>query len=1086
MKRVTILLATTIFLVNILAAQTPNDLTIPPSPTVANLMKFVDIPVNLYTGIPSIEIPLYELKGKSLSIPIGLKYHGGGIKAQDTPDWLGYSWALEAGGSISRTIMGKADELTGGYIEFSRNFPNSASSNSWTTFENNYLLSMAPDPNVSSSAVTYDAEPDIFTFSFPNHSGKFVFITDSIGNTSIQIIPHQNLKITPSKLSGSDYFTSFEVISEDGTKYVFGDNGVRSGYDIVERTVGAPLPVSSSWHLLDIISNDSSDTIKFTYSTGNGVDDSNQLDIYDEYQDVSPSQYGTLTTCSPSGIKHINSSFGYITRRLAEINSQNCRIEFTSSGSPVKLTSMSIYSGTDNIKSFDFTYTSSYIPFLLSSVKETSNGISKPSFILAYNSVSIPLNTTTAVDYWGYYNGKTGNLCKIPSDWIGATYYQLGNLEPSANHMIAGSLTKITYPTGGYSEFTFEPNDYGSTETWENIIQNEYERISKTKSVTASCGGGTSACCLADGDLNQDSFLIDQAQTVSITVSIASSGGNNYLTLDSNTYTQNITTNVLLQPGTHTLTAHADCLSNVSISVNYTEADTTPITKKMGGGLRIKKIVHYNGVSHQNDIIKEYGYTRHSDPTRSSGVLISGIPKYKDDYYYHNTACSGDNCFDYFCHYIRLSSNPIFILGSVNGSPIVYPNVVEYDGGKINGSINGYNGRTESTFSFYPPILDNNFPYAPPVSYDWKNGLLREKICYNSEGTKLLQEEYLYLINESLRGTSRTFVPGIKARFRYRGVLNPSIYLMSKKYYSISVGIALLSKKTETVFDINGASPIIKIEDYKYSDLLLSEQTLTTSNNKKRTNLKLYPHNYNYSSGFISDMYNKHILNKPIENIVYESDSNGNNIKIIEGTITEYLTGLQSGLPESNYKIEANSPIDVNNFRFSNCSISGLPSGSPTSYSRNDNYYKLKLSFKYNSLSNLIEYNQESNIKTSFIWAYKGILPVAKIENIAQSQISPSIITAIQNHTFTNSTVFSNIQTDINYLKTQLSSYINNSAYQVTLYTYKPLFGLTSQTDPNGKTTYYEYDTFGRLQFIKDDQGKILKKYDYHYATQNP
>jgi len=51
----------------------------------------------------------------------------------------------------------------------------------------------------------------------------------------------------------------------------------------------------------------------------------------------------------------------------------------------------------------------------------------------------------------------------------------------------------------------------------------------------------------------------------------------------------------------------------------------------------------------------------------------------------------------------------------------------------------------------------------------------------------------------------------------------------------------------------------------------------------------------------------------------------------------------------------------------------------------------------------------------------------------------------------------------------------------VTTFTFKPLIGMTSQTDPNGKTTYYMYDSYGRLSYIKDHEGNVLKKYCYNY-----
>ncbi len=55
---------------------------------------------------------------------------------------------------------------------------------------------------------------------------------------------------------------------------------------------------------------------------------------------------------------------------------------------------------------------------------------------------------------------------------------------------------------------------------------------------------------------------------------------------------------------------------------------------------------------------------------------------------------------------------------------------------------------------------------------------------------------------------------------------------------------------------------------------------------------------------------------------------------------------------------------------------------------------------------------------------------------------------------------------------------------QMTTYTYSPLIGVTSSTDAKGLTTYYEYDGLGRLQNIKDQNGNIVKNYDYHYGAQ--
>jgi YD repeat-containing protein len=52
-----------------------------------------------------------------------------------------------------------------------------------------------------------------------------------------------------------------------------------------------------------------------------------------------------------------------------------------------------------------------------------------------------------------------------------------------------------------------------------------------------------------------------------------------------------------------------------------------------------------------------------------------------------------------------------------------------------------------------------------------------------------------------------------------------------------------------------------------------------------------------------------------------------------------------------------------------------------------------------------------------------------------------------------------------------------------TTYTYKPLIGIETITDPRGVKTTYEYDSFGRLQAIKDENDKTIENYKYHYKN---
>ena len=55
---------------------------------------------------------------------------------------------------------------------------------------------------------------------------------------------------------------------------------------------------------------------------------------------------------------------------------------------------------------------------------------------------------------------------------------------------------------------------------------------------------------------------------------------------------------------------------------------------------------------------------------------------------------------------------------------------------------------------------------------------------------------------------------------------------------------------------------------------------------------------------------------------------------------------------------------------------------------------------------------------------------------------------------------------------------------KLNTYTYNPVFGVTSITDPKGYTIYTEYDAFGRVKLTKektaDGSLKILSENQYN------
>ncbi len=133
---------------------------------------------------------------------------------------------------------------------------------------------------------------------------------------------------------------------------------------------------------------------------------------------------------------------------------------------------------------------------------------------------------------------------------------------------------------------------------------------------------------------------------------------------------------------------------------------------------------------------------------------------------------------------------------------------------------------------------------------------------------------------------------------------------------------------------------------------------------------------------------------------------------------------------------------------------------------------------RYDAYGNVLEYKTKTGKVVSQIWGYDGTQLIAELKNVAYNSISAATITAIQ--TASNAAGYN--ETNLNTAFTQLRGAHANGF--ITTYTYKPLVGMTSVTDANGRRESYQYDSFNRLYRVVNHEGQVTKEYQYNTKNQ--
>lgn len=426
---------------------------VPPSPNAFSLTKKIAYPVSEHTGVPNISIPLYKLLSKNVSVPIELNYHASGIKVGDIASNVGLGWSLNAGGVITRVRQGRSD--------FGVNCDGTDVYNAIIDSDGEYSTSNILDYG----AHRCDGEPDVFYFNILGRGGRFVLDRD--GNPIL--LPFQNIKIKPAIGPIKENF--WTIIDENGVEYVFGKE---KGH--VEETQISALRgfafwaegrYTSSWYLSEINDPSTNDKIYFDYYTGSntkyvtgtvtrefhfsGYKKDTNLDY--EVEIIGTKYLESIR--SNNGVIKFNNS---VEERLDLSGGENLQYIkiYNSFGKLIKKTLLKYEYF---VSSLSISESQDKYRLKLTAVIDETATSPKVLYSFQYNEEELlPNRREGNTDHWGYYNSDVLDGKNIPTVFYDNIVWEGGNKETDPTKARANILTKITNSLGGCTEFMYETN----------------------------------------------------------------------------------------------------------------------------------------------------------------------------------------------------------------------------------------------------------------------------------------------------------------------------------------------------------------------------------------------------------------------------------------------------------------------------------------------------------------------------------------------------------------------------------------------------------------------------------------------------
>ncbi len=1093
------------FFVLILAkAQDDTYVKMPHSPDVESLGRYGEYPVDYYHGLPNINIPLYNIVAGSLSLPISLSYHASGIKVDQEASRVGLGWSLNAGGIISRTIKGASD------------FENSYESKTFDDIDNGDYPVMDDISNFFISPSHYDGEPDVYNYNFAGYSGQFILDKQD----DYKIVPlgnNEGLKFGQLIMDDEDDITTyhFNITDKNGIVYEFSNVEINdprtylcmyianSEVFAYYNTTGGEDKITA-WFLTKIVDANNVNAIDFNYEDesivhlGNTVGSLyyhysinadewvlNPESIYHTYQggdDKVTEDQGLYSMSCDLITTPVLKSITTSTDLKVVFNNEYERKDLflypalndyeSKLSSSYALSSIDVYQNDERLKNIEFDYAYFNSSITTESVQnvETKKHIISARYFRNTNFASLNYRlklkkvtisnkdaTENLPPYLFSYYDEYLNKMPFKKTYSGIDVFGYCNGIPTAEE---ASYFKNLFPnieTSFYSVYSCIQKD-GSYNT-ECGYEPTYSLLGTVFNYPIT---NTTVCSFSEGSDRKPNLEYCRVNSLK-TITFPTGGVTTF---------------------EYELNDVVSCPNNLISNSSYAGG-----TYNYGEGLRIKKITNSYGEDKYTS--KEFSYGQ---------PIVEQLQQWITPYTYNIAVVNTNPLYTFQIHSSPVINSSKVCYGKVKEKSLAGTTVYEYYNPTDNPidyesryfGLYSYNSTCQYTFSAYT-LSKPVYPFWNSVKGNsFYEGKLKNKSFLDSDNNILRSVSYTYdfIAGDDIYATQ--VIPSFAQVKREGGggvaanTDDPRVNI-----YKIPTGQAFLNQKITSEYLNNDViNSLTETYVYDQDKNLLKEKSIVNSNNDVVKTTFKYPSDFELadpSDGSdseevmaIMEMKDRNILDVPIEVVNYIGSN------VVSAKLNTYRINDNLVVPYRIYDLEIDEPLADFEAAHDEWSY----------FDYNENYFNDVEFTEYDSNGNILEVkNNITGITTSYIWGYNFQYLIAKVENAKFSEVE-SVLTsekmgntttyfdALQNQKYYDVSSWDwitvteeNIISMLDLLRTNIKN------AQVTTYTYDPLIGMTSQTDPNGKTTYYEYDDFNRLEYVRDQDKNILKKYSYNIVN---